>query len=186
MANFRDALAAFRREFEARNADQKAHFNYCLTLEVLDRRHAAGDCENNWERLGPKLEMPAELFIGAVIRSRVYAKQSAAILREWPKLEGKVRAQEKRHLSNNDIEGLEKIVSLHAAFDRARATYSQKTVTAARQDFIIKWSRDIELSCGKPHDREVAALTEIAFDERISTGWVRKTRKQNRTICPPK
>ena len=139
------------------------------SLEVLDRWHAAGDCENIWERLGPKLEMPAELFIGAVIRSRVYAKQSAAILRVWPKsLKESLQAQEKRHLSNNDIEGLEKMVSLHAAFDRARATYSQKTVTAARQDFItIKWSRDIQLSCGKPHDREVAALTEIAFDERI-------------------
>jgi hypothetical protein len=186
VAKFRDALAAFRKDFEAHaeqaSAEQKTHFKYRLTLEILDRWDAAGDCEKIWKQLGPKLKISASVFIGQIIFGRTNAEEFATRLQEWPKLEAKVIAREKRLVLDRAPEKLGKIVSLHATFDRARATYSQKIATAPRQDFIIQLSHAIEMRCGAPYDRAVATLTQIAFDEEISTGWVRKTRKQNRTI----
>jgi hypothetical protein len=191
VTKFRDALAAFRKDFEAHakqaSAEQKTHFKYRLTLEILDRWGAAGDCEKIWNVLAPKLNVPASLFIGQIIFARTNAEELAIRLREWPELKAKVAVQEKRHVvSGTPEKGLEEIVLLHAAFNRARATYSQKTATAARQDFIIKLSDAIKMRCGAPHDREVAALTQIAFDEDISAKWVRQTRRQEQIIWPPK
>ena len=186
MAKFRDALAAFRKNFEAyaeqASEEQKAHFKYRLTLEILDRWDAAGDCEKIWKMLGPKLKIPPSLFIGQIIFGRTNAEEFAIRLREWPELEAKVVAMEKRHVLNKNPEGLEEIIPLHAGFNRARATYSQKTATAPRQDFIIQLSRAIEMRCGSTHDGAVALLAQIVFNERISAETVRKARKQNRNI----
>ena len=42
--------------------------------------------------------------------------------------------------------------------------------------------------CGQPFDKEVATLTEIAFDEPVTEDMVRGTRKRtrDRDIRPPK
>jgi hypothetical protein len=138
--------------------------------------------------LAPKLKVPASLFIGQIIFARLNAEELAMRLHEWEDMEPKVMALEKRYVISGTPEKLEVVASLHADFKRTRATYSQKTATAARQDFIIKLSEAIRVRCGSPHDREVAALTQIAFgeDKEISIETVRRTRKQHRIICPPK
>jgi hypothetical protein len=114
VAKFRDALAAFRKDFEAHakqaSAEQKTHFKYRLTLEILDRWGAAGDCEKIWNVLAPKLNVPASLFIGQIIFARTNAEELATRLREWPELKAKVAVQEKRHvLSGTPRKGWKKL-----------------------------------------------------------------------------
>jgi hypothetical protein len=188
---FRDELTAYQKRLPALTPDND-HWKGRLAHEVIARWIDHTECEAVWTTLRPllKVEVTPGHFIAEILFARNDAELLNMMVRAAPKLEAKMRARTKRHLSEKRYTQLADENVVLGDFVERRARVIGREKTGPRIHFMQRLSAGFLQWCGQPLDNEVRVLTEIAFGEEITTEAVRAARrpkaKRDRATRPPK
>jgi hypothetical protein len=180
--SFRDALTFVRGVVEETSAGPVRE----LVLQMLKDWEDA-PAEKIWETITDASVangMPppkAVEFIEWIVVTRVNSENASQVVEQWPAEKAKRRTQAKRALKGGPNEWADAAVKGHAveAFEaHMDAALGRKKGGAPRQRFMQILSETFMTNCGRPLDKVVAALTEIAFGPAATEDVVRKARKR--------
>jgi hypothetical protein len=193
-ADFGQALAGFRKSIESGPDDEHRAF----ILGMLDRWRDHADGAKIYSAIGQASAAnnnPAPspgVFIAWVVRTRLEARRlQRVVVDQSSELEAKGLAQANRHWKDGEVERAAiKRLAVQAVADARKGLLGREQGSAPQKRFTRMWRDTFLENCGRPLDREVAILTEIAFDIEYTAdavrGTQRSTTKRGRDTRRPK
>jgi hypothetical protein len=176
--SFRAELAAFRKLIEQGPDDE----HRALVLKILGRWEKRDDVEEVWESMGALLPLRplAGVFIGAVIQSRRATEQFTQATKNFPQLKKDAAAyiEGEWNAAGGDFirAGVAKELLTHA--DREiDDLLGRERDGAWKRRFVELWSDHFREHSGKPADKIVGVITEIAVGGEFTTTDVRNALK---------
>jgi hypothetical protein len=161
----------------------RKHWKYRLITQVLDSwERNADDAEKMWQDISRKLppEIPAGVFIGAVVLERVKLEEVTQRLPDVPATIATAKADIKRRITDDQFDiasaeakALNNLISARSAFSRE----SRKAVEGRFMAFLQAF---FEETCGRPFGKHVATLTDIAFGGEHSVESARDAVRRSR------
>jgi hypothetical protein len=162
--------------------DLAAHWKYRLVTEVLDRWREHLDVERLWQDVSAKLpaEIPAGIFIGAVVLERVKLEEVALRLPDTPDTITAAKADRRRRLKVGQYDVASSEAQLIDNLKSVRQSFSRKTDGAVEGRFMVFLQAWFENKCGRPFRKHVATLTDIAFGGEHHVDAVRDAMRRQR------
>jgi hypothetical protein len=161
-----------------------------LVSAVLDRWQEHPDTERIWNDINggsvanKTAPVPALLFIAWLVRTRMEYERLANVIAKTSDVYLAVRQQAERDWKAGHVwDAAQKRTLVEKHAKDMDAALGRKKTGAPKQHFM-RLLRDMFIeNCGKPLNEAVAVLTEIAFDDPVTTDAARKARRK---IRPPK
>jgi hypothetical protein len=158
------------------------HWKYRLVMEFLGQWRKHPDVERIWQDISRSLppEIPAGVFIGAVVLERVKLEEVSQLLPELPATIATTKADIKRHIAADQFDIASAKVNALKNLIPARSAFSRKSGKAAEGRFMAFLQAFFEEKCGRPFSKHVATLTDIAFGGEHSTDDARDAARRPR------
>jgi len=173
---FRNRLEEYKRDYLKFSKDPP-HVRP-IALQILSDWMDHPDCDKIWDAVDRflKVKVTPERFIVEVLRAAIDAEKLKLVHSALPGLGDKAA----KHTKKDWREGLA-LQARHYVVSEQKERVLGREGTGPRVNFLRELSAGFERWCGKPLDKEVAALTEITFGESVTPQAARSARKNRPT-----